>query len=83
MNAHIQKGNEALASGDLQTAKAEFKLATHDANKITRLTAKDQLKKIKDRELSERDRPENRLAKLLGVSCGGKKVFRRKSEETY
>ena len=74
MNAHIQKGNEALASGDLQTAKAEFKLATHDANKITRLTAKDQLKKIKDRELSERDRPEIGWLSYLGYHVGEKGI---------
>lgn len=74
MNEHIQKGNEALASEDWQTAKAEFKLAKCDSNKVTRITAELRLREIKDRELSERDRPEIGWLRYLGYHVGEKGI---------
>jgi len=48
-----RKGNEALARKDLQTAKAEFRLAMCESNPIIQRIVKNRLMEIEDRELSE------------------------------
>jgi hypothetical protein len=72
MNEHVQKGDEALAREDLKTAKAEFKLAMSDPSIVTRRNAEDRLNKIKERKLSEWDKPESGWLRYLGYGAGKK-----------
>jgi len=77
MNEHIQKGNEALANEDLATAKIEFELEKCNSDPTIRRIARNRLREIKGRELSnikirnakiqtERDRPEIGWLSYLG-----------------
>ena len=95
MNEHIQKGNEALAREDLQTAKAEFTLAKCDSDQTIQRIAENRLRDIekKDRELSEsktrkspkiqteRDRPEIGWLSYLGYHVGDKGIPKKKRRD--
>ena len=59
MNEHIKKGEDALESGDLQTAIAEFRLAKSDPSIVTRRIAENRLIEIKNRKLLENKSKKN------------------------